>query len=181
MGSGSFAMGGGGAGLPWLLAAASFLLAVIGWLRPATNTPPMPSDARPSLAQVMSAPDVVEASWAPQDEAAAENAGGRVIWSDDLQAGYMVFEGLAALDPDEAVYQLWIFDPERPQETPVDGGVFTIPAGQPRVEVPIDAKLPVSDPNLFAITIEEPGGVVVSKRERLPLVAKPEAATSSAS
>ena len=38
--------------------------------------------------------------------------------------------------------------------------------------VPIDARLPIGKPTLFAITVEKPGGVVVSKRERLPLLAK---------
>jgi hypothetical protein len=38
--------------------------------------------------------------------------------------------------------------------------------------VPIDARLPIGKPTLFAITVEKPGGVVVSKRDRLPLLAK---------
>jgi len=173
----SFALGDGGSGLPWLLAAASFLLAVIGWLRPALG-PDFEADSAPTLAEVQAAPDTIEASWLAQEDPAAENASGRVVWSDALQAGYMVFDGLAALDPSEQVYQLWIFDPRRPDETPVDGGVFSIPDGQTRVEVPINAKLSVQDPNMFAVTIEDPGGVVVSSRERLPLLAKPSEASS---
>ena len=39
--------------------------------------------------------------------------------------------------------------------------------------MPIRAKLPVGEPVLFAITVEKPGGVVVSKRDRIALVAKP--------
>ena len=38
--------------------------------------------------------------------------------------------------------------------------------------IPIEVKLPVVEPTLFANTIEKPGGVVVSSRERLPLLAK---------
>jgi hypothetical protein len=38
--------------------------------------------------------------------------------------------------------------------------------------VPIDPRLPIGKPTLFAITVEKPGGVVVSKRERLPLLAQ---------
>jgi hypothetical protein len=37
--------------------------------------------------------------------------------------------------------------------------------------VPIQAKLKVLKPAAFAITIEKPGGVVVSTQERLPLLA----------
>ena len=40
--------------------------------------------------------------------------------------------------------------------------------------MPIQAKLHVEEVYMFAITIEKPGGVVVSSRERLPLLAKVE-------
>jgi len=39
------------------------------------------------------------------------------------------------------------------------------------VRVAIDAKLEVGEPYMFAITLEKPGGVVVSSRDRLALVA----------
>jgi hypothetical protein len=39
------------------------------------------------------------------------------------------------------------------------------------VLIPIDAKIDVRDAVLFAVTVEQPGGVVVSKRERLLLTA----------
>jgi hypothetical protein len=32
----------------------------------------------------------------------------------------------------------------------------------------------VAEPALFAVTVERPGGVVVSSRERIALLAKPE-------
>jgi hypothetical protein len=55
---------------------------------------------------------------------------------------------------------------------PVDGGVFDVTsAGE--VIVPISAKLPVSGAVLFAATVEAPGGVVVSKRERIVVTAAP--------
>ena len=84
----------------------------------------------------------------------------------------MLFEGLPANDPSEGQYQLWIFDPERPADYPVDGGVFDSSGGS--VRVPIDAKLVVNDPSLFAVTYERPGGVVVSTRERLIVTAAPD-------
>ncbi len=49
-----------------------------------------------------------------------------------------------------------------------------IPPGGDEVVVPIAAKLDVARPYMFAITIEKPGGVVVSSRKRLPLLAKVE-------
>ena len=93
-----------------------------------------------------------------------EGAAGSVIWSDARQEGYMILEGIPANDRQTAQYQLWIVDPSR-DEAPVDGGVFDIPAGGSRVVVPITAKLQVTQPQAFLITLEQPGGVVKSKRE----------------
>ena len=73
-------------------------------------------------------------------------------------------------DPSQEQYQLWIIDPERDAE-PIDGGVFDV-ASSGEVVVPIQAKLKVLKPAAFAITIEKPGGVVVSTQERLPLLAQ---------
>lgn len=95
-----------------------------------------------------------------------------MVWSDTEQRGYMRIRGLAANDVTRAQYQLWIFDPRRDERYPVDGGVFDIPAGSEEVIVPIVAKLDVRGPTLFAVTVEAPGGVVVSARERIVLVAK---------
>ena len=69
--------------------------------------------------------------------------------------------GMAANDPANAQYQLWIIDPDR-DARPVDGGVFDVPAGAAEVIVTIDAKLAIARPTAFAVTLEKPGGVVVS-------------------
>ncbi len=95
---------------------------------------------------------------------------GEVVWSDQLQQGYMKLTGLTPNDPANQQFQLWIFDPER-DKNPVDGGVFDI-SGAGTVIIPIDAKLEVNQPNAFAITVEQPGGVVVSERETLLALAK---------
>ncbi len=107
-------------------------------------------------------------------EAEIETTGGLgdVVWSSARQQGFMRFRGLAANDPAVAQYQLWIFDAERNEAYPVDGGVFDVPAeADGDVVVRIDPRLPVSRATAFAITVEQPGGVVVSTRERLPLLA----------
>jgi len=96
---------------------------------------------------------------------------GDVVWSAASQQGYMRFRGLAANDPTVAQYQLWIFDAERDEAYPVDGGVFDVPAAGGDVVVRIDPRLRVSRATAFAITVEKPGGVVVSSRKRLPLLA----------
>jgi hypothetical protein len=50
--------------------------------------------------------------------------------------------------------------------------VFDIPAGQNEVIIPIDAKIAVNAPVMFAVTMEKPGGVVVSGREHIVALAK---------
>ena len=85
---------------------------------------------------------------------------GQITWSDSMQAGEMRFSGLPVNDPEVAQYQLWIVDPDR-HENPVDGGVFDAAANGELV-VAVQAKLPVSEPVAFAVTLEQTGGVVVS-------------------
>ena len=86
----------------------------------------------------------------------------------------MRFRSLTPNDPSVEQYQLWIFDPTRAdwQAKPVDGGVFDVVPGEETV-VAIDAKLDISDAVLFAVTLEKPGGVVVSERERMIVTAAP--------
>jgi hypothetical protein len=125
-------------------------------------------------ALIADAGDLINVDWSPTEDAAAEGAGGDVVWSTSLQEGYMRFENLAPNDPEQNQYQLWIFDKTRAdwEEQPIDGGVFDVPPSGIAV-VPIDPKLAVGEAALFAVTMEVPGGVVVSKRERLVLTATP--------
>jgi anti-sigma-K factor RskA len=44
---------------------------------------------------------------------------------------------------------------------PVDGGVFDVTSTGELI-IPIHNRLPVSQPTAFAVTLEKPGGVVVS-------------------
>jgi len=100
----------------------------------------------------------------------AKGATGDVVWSASQQKGYMRFVGLMPNDPAKFQYQLWIFDKTRDQAFPVDGGVFDV-SSTGEVVVAISPKLHVNDLALFAVTVEKPGGVVVSKRERIVVTA----------
>lgn len=111
--------------------------------------------------------------WSATDDPAAGGAEGAVVWNGEVQAGVMRFRGLQPNDPATTQYQLWIFDAERDDRFPVDGGVFDVPPGAEETLVPIRARLPVSEAVLFAITVEPAGGVVVSTRERIALLAQP--------
>ena len=115
----------------------------------------------PSRSELLAESDVVQWDWRTENDATNgyEAVSGDVVWSDSAQAGYMRFSGLPVNNPAEAQYQLWIIDPAR-DDVPVDGGVFDAQGGE--LVIPIQAKLAISDPKAFAITLEQPGGVVVS-------------------
>jgi hypothetical protein len=153
--------------IPWLMAAACLLLAAIGWWRLIPRTP----EAMVARSELLNAADVSLVTWAENDLGVR----GDVVWSDELQRGYLRFVGLGVNDPDVEQYQLWIFDKNRTVDFPVDGGIFNIRAtpqdARGETIVPIDAKIPVNEATLFAVTIEPPGGVVVSDRSRLILAA----------
>lgn len=114
---------------------------------------------------------VLRRNWAPGGDPAGRDVGGDVVWDARTQTGYMRFVGLRRNDPSSEQYQLWIFDARRDQRYPVDGGVFDVDDSGEAV-VPIRARLPVGSPLMFAVTVERPGGVVVSDRSRLVVVAR---------
>ncbi|HEX7666179.1 MAG TPA: anti-sigma factor [Polyangiaceae bacterium] len=180
--------------LGWLAAAACLVLAASSWLyvlrRPAivrtvsvvgpapsaseTAAPPKeptPAEARTAL---LAKADVQKVDWAATKDPTAAHAKGDVVWSASEQRGYMRFQGLAANDASKGQYQLWIFDKNRDAKYPVDGGVFDVPTTRDPnadVVVPITARLHVDEATLFAVTFEKPGGVVVSKRDRMVVTA----------
>lgn len=140
-------------------AAAALLVALIGVNTRDLPTTPKASTQRADL--IAAANDAIVLPWAHSEEPGYEQVSGDVVWSDSRQEGYMRFSGLTANDPATAQYQLWIIDPDR-DSRPVDGGVFDVPSGVSEVIVTIDAKLAIARPTAFAVTLEQPGGVVVS-------------------
>lgn len=146
--------------LGWLAAAASLFIAAAVWLnaRPVSPTPPPPAERREQL--LAKAPDVVKVAWQSNDPRFS-GVTGDAVWSTGRQEGYMRLKGMPANTPTAQQYQLWIVDPAR-DKNPVDGGVFDVPAGATEVVIPMNAKLAVGKPAAFAITLEKPGGVVVS-------------------
>ncbi len=110
--------------------------------------------------------------WTATTDSSALGASGDVVWSGRAQRGVMRIAGLQPNDRRRWQYQLWIFDRTRDRKYPVDGGVFDVPAGQGEVLIPIDARVPVGEAVMFAVTVEPAGGVVVSTRERIALLAQ---------
>jgi hypothetical protein len=155
--------------LAWLVCAAATLLCIGLWVRQTNRQAKtsIPSMARAQLLQ--DATDLLTIQWSEGPNPFETAVAGDVVWSNDRQMGYMRFVGAPINQPHEWQYQLWIVDPTRDDE-PVDGGVFDIVSTE-EVVIPIHAKLPVAQPVAFAITVEKPGGVVVSTQENLPLLA----------
>lgn len=174
------------AAIGWVAAAAAVFALVFVRTRPPeaqrivtvtvpAPTPPAPRALTPAeerQALLSRGATVVRMDWSATKDPAAAGVTGDVVWNPSDNKGFMRFRGLAVNDRAQLQYQLWIFDKTRDQRHPIDGGVFDIDAATGDVIVPIQAKLPVREATLFAITIEKPGGVVVSSRERLVLAAK---------
>ena len=177
----------------WLVAAAAIALAIAGWARRPERvviTPPVPStvvasavDAGPPTAdpatlaarqreELLALTGTTRSDWKATPDDAGAKASGDVVWHSGVQKGVMRFAGLAPNDATRSQYQLWIFDETRDDKHPVDGGVFDV-GSNGEVLVPISARLKVGKAKLFAVTVEKPGGVVVSKRERIVLTASP--------
>ncbi|MEO1534725.1 MAG: anti-sigma factor [Planctomycetota bacterium] len=173
----------GSATIGWLAAAACLVVAATAWW-PASSVSgpvsgPVSSGGDPIAAEqrmdrlVETAADLTRWDWNAWDPAFAEVTG-EVVWSEAAQEGYMVLTGMPANDPSVEQYQLWVVDASRgtPLEVPpVDGGVFDV-ADDGRVVIPVRCAILARDVVAFAVTIEQPGGVVVSDRTRPTVIAQ---------
>jgi hypothetical protein len=164
----------------WIVAAGAAIVATLGWIRPTTTTPaldPIVPAAQQRLALLgKEGTQVIE--WSTGPDPRAPEVKGDIVWNTTLQKGFLRFRSAVRNDPQREQFQLWIFDKEREQFA-VDGGVFNLAdnAIDPKsgdIVIPIDAKLKVFDPTLFAVTSERPAGVVVTDPKRIVVLAKPE-------
>ena len=134
-----------------------------------------PAPSTPSLAelrdQLAASPGVIKANWTPGNVKDLKQISGDVVWSDEKQTGYIRLRGLPINDAAATCYQLWIFDQTQDKTTPIDGGIFDV-SQNGEVIIPINAKLRAVKPEMFALTIERHGGVVVSKRDKVAAIAK---------
>ncbi|MFN7290367.1 MAG: anti-sigma factor domain-containing protein [Pirellula sp.] len=154
----------------WIVSIAASLFAAFTWQSLQNNEEPsLPGLLERRGALLATATDVQQVQWAPGKTPFNDPVSGDVVWSNESQNGFMRFVGMPINDSTREQYQLWIIDPGR-DDVPIDGGVFDIDSTG-EVIIPISAKLRVVSPVAFAITVEKPGGVVVSKQERLPLLA----------
>jgi anti-sigma-K factor RskA len=131
---------------------------------------PTPTPSAPDqLQQLLAANDTVKTNLAnPKNP---NEVVGDVVWSDSKQKGFVRLRGVPVNDKAKEQYQLWIVAANQDAKTPVDGGVFDVNQNG-EVIIPIDAKVKVEKPTAFAITAERPGGVVVSKQEKVLALGK---------
>jgi hypothetical protein len=161
----------------WLAAAACLVLAVLAWNRPPQPATPVAAIPEPPVAvpqppaaptpaelraALLAKPGSLKITLGATKDPAAAGVVADVVWDPVTQRGFAHFVGLAPNDPALRQYQLWIFDGSRDKRYPVDGGVFDIPANATEAVIPIRAALPVLSAKAFAVTVEKPGGVVVS-------------------
>jgi hypothetical protein len=172
----------------WLAAAACLVLAIMAWNRqpapppvaevkppptqvaeppPGPPVPPAPPTPAEERTELLAKADAVKVTLGATHDPSAAGMSGDVVWDQATQRGFVRFAGLAPNDPAVHQYQLWIFDGARDKRYPVNGGVFDIPAHSHEVVIPIHAALQVISPKAFAVTVEKPGGVVVSGREHV--------------
>lgn len=150
-------------GLAWSSAAFASLVAVALAVRLLSLPPPVPGKialASPSHYALQPGPD-----------AAGQAVKGEVVWDPGKSGGYIKLSGLPINDPQREQYQLWIFDGKRDQRYPVDGGVFNV-SKTGEIELWIRVPVPVRDAAMFAVTVEQSGGTVVSDRGRIVALAK---------
>ena len=160
----------------WAAVAAALVVGVVvGRVWP-TNGPELVDTDPPTLEQQFASLKADSRTqvyqWSAQEDPSSEGASGEVYWNEDLDEGFMTFDGFAANDPRVEQYQLWVFDEARSAEIPVDGGVFDVASVEGTALVKINTNLSITKATLFAITVEKPGGVMKSDRSRLPLLAE---------
>ncbi len=121
--------------------------------------------------ELLARTDSIHWEWKSPDPK-AEQPSGDVVWNPAQQRGVVRLVGVPSNDAARQQYQLWFFDEARDARYPVDGGVFDVPPGNQELMLAIQPNHLVSSPKMFAITLEQAGGVVVSKRDHLVLIAK---------
>lgn len=169
--------------LGWAFAAAACILLAVTFLSTRPNqtpelvkTPENISTPQPELSieqkreqLLASAGDTVKIPLTnPKNE---KEVIGDMVWSNAEQKGYAHFTNLPVNDAAKETYQVWIVDETRDAKAPLSGGVFNV-GKTGEVFVPVNAQLEVRKPKMIAVTVEKPGGVVVSKLEKVVALAK---------
>lgn len=151
----------------WYAAAIAMAIAAVAWWPEFGRTPATPPASPDFLvARLLEEPTTTRVQCACTEDplCTGEATCGDIVWNGERGEGFLRVSGIAPNDPGEFQYQLWIVDSTRDERYPVDGGVFDMPSDCSEVIVPIRAAVPVGEAALFAVSVEKPGGTVVSDR-----------------
>lgn len=177
----------------WLAAAAALALAAVGWFRPLTSSglvPGRPGGDFPNDPILATVADLEQLATAAGTRTIPVMGKGRIespkpigefVWNSREQRGFLRLQRFDANNPDQAQYQGWFFDAKRDPNYPVSAGLFNVAPTVDRqlrdcdgaLLVPIKPDLPIGDLDAFAVTVERPGGVVVTDKKGLVLLAAP--------
>lgn len=118
------------------------------------------------VALIESADDEVLLRWKRTAHPAGEGmpgvaAQGDVVWSPSADEGFARFCHLAVNDPETSTYQLWVVDPDRPDDRPVSAGVFDVRDVHEWVVIEMRPALPIDRPGRCTVTLAPRGGSVV--------------------
>ncbi len=168
----------------WLSAAACFVLAVVGWIRPPrvlvppapvtvqlnvpavkVTQPEVPSSVPRTLPQqrdtLLARGDSLKVNLTTSKDPAGIGVSADVVWDPATNSGFLHIVGLKPNDPKIKQYQAWVFDGLRDQRYPLDCALFDVLTDAAEVVIPIQTAIPVRQTKAFAITVEQAGGVVV--------------------
>ncbi|MFM9194672.1 MAG: anti-sigma factor domain-containing protein [Planctomycetia bacterium] len=160
---------GRGRGQPAPLVAAPTDAAAVDEATGALAAKPTPTPATLRHAMLTAVADVLRLDCAAA-VADGPQPSGDVVWSGSRQRGFLRISGLAANDPAERQYQIWIVEGGRGR--PVTGGVFDVGREAEEVIVPILPQVFVQAPTTFVVTVEKPGGAAEYKEERSRILAR---------
>jgi anti-sigma-K factor RskA len=154
----------------WLVAAACLALAAVAWW-PRLPKPDMAAQRLAMMGQPRSttmplAPFVMGDAHEPPEVLGVT---GDVVWNESAQRGFIRLAGLPPKDPAKEQYQIWLVD-DRGMNFRINGGVFDSTSAQEMI-VPITPDLHTRGVKAVAVTIEPPGGVVVSDMKRRVVIA----------
>ncbi|GIU82259.1 MAG: anti-sigma factor [Acidobacteria bacterium] len=156
--------------LGWIVAgAACIALAVNIWLThfssESKKEPKTPSLAE-QREEILQMPDAIKLEW---KHPKTKEPLGDLVWSNSAQKGFARFYKLPANEPNKETYQFWVIDES--QKSPTDAGIFDITT-EGEVILPVDTRIKVEKPKMFAVTIEKPGGVVIPSLDKITAVAE---------
>ncbi len=158
----------------WFVATVCLLLAVLGWWpRLVVKAPVRGLTLVQQRERLLMYGRSLTSEWAEWEDSEIKGVHGDVVWCPSSRRGFLRFRGLPRNDPAREQYQVWLVDDRGSdasgQTTRISVGVFD---GAPEeFIVPIEAPAGVGRVELFAVTIEEPGGAATSDLKRRVVMA----------